>query len=180
MNYRRLGGGVGVIKMTHCESHIWWTQKNILHTLLYIWKSLDFKAFYSSRNNRTNFILCRCLNIQKYQSNDGTHLQNATFAQCLSALCRRVFIFGFNLSWSFDGILFVFCWFGSGPLGFCYCCYVVFKLFFLLILPTMKKEKEKKKAKSSKLQNLLCFLGFVLILKIPIRAEGLCVTWRYS
>lgn len=23
MNYRRLGGGVGVIKMTHCESHIW-------------------------------------------------------------------------------------------------------------------------------------------------------------
>lgn len=48
--------------------------------------------------------------------------------------------------------------------------------FFLLILPTMKKEKEKKKGKSSKLQNLLCFLGFVLILKIPIRAEGLCVT----
>lgn len=40
----------------------------------------------------------------------------------------------------------MFCWFGSGPLGFCYCCYVVFKLFFfLLILPTMKKEKEKKK-----------------------------------
>lgn len=151
------------------------TEKYLAYTP-YIWKSLDFKAFYSSRNNRTNFILCRCLNIQKYQSNDGTHLQNATFAQCLSALCRRVFIFGFNLSWSFDGILFVFCWFGSGPLGFCYCCYVVFKLFFLLILPTMKKEKEKKKAKSSKLQNLLCFLGFVLILKIPIRAEGLCVT----
>lgn len=40
----------------------------------------------------------------------------------------------------------MFCWFGSGPLGFCYCCYVVFKLFFLLILPTMKKEKEKKKS----------------------------------
>lgn len=41
----------------------------------------------------------------------------------------------------------MFCWFGSGPLGFCYCCYVVFKFFFLLILPTMKKEKEKKSQK---------------------------------
>lgn len=73
---------------------------------------------------------------------------------------------------------FCLCFVGLGPVLWVFVIVVMLFLsfFFLLILPTMKKEKEKKKAKSSKLQNLLCFLGFVLILKIPIRAEGLCVT----
>ena len=139
-------------------------------------RALTSKLCTAGENNRTNFILCRCLNIQKYPSKDGAHLQNAAFAQCLSALCRRVFIFGFNLSWSFDGD-FCFCFVGLGPLGFC-CCYwcVVFNFFFLTYPSYHEKKRRGEKGKNSKLQNFLCFIGFGLVLKILVSAEDLCVT----
>lgn len=142
-------------------------------------RALTSKLCTARENNRTNFILCRCLNIQKYQSKDGTHLQNAAFAHCLSALCRRVFIFGFNLSWSFDGD-FCFCFVGLGPLGFCCCyCCVVFNFFFnLSFLPWKKRRGEKRqKFQAAKFSLLYRFwIGF----KNLVRAEELCVTWCYS
>lgn len=91
-------------------------------------------------------------------------------------LCAEEYLF---LALIYHGVLmgFCLCFVGLGRVLWVFVIVVMLFLnfFFLLILPTMKKEKEKN-GKSSKLQNLLCFLGFVLILKIPIRAEGLCVT----
>lgn len=73
---------------------------------------------------------------------------------------------------------FCLCFVGLGRVLWVFVIVVMLFLnFFFFTYPSYhEKRKRKKKGKSSKLQNLLCFLGFVLILKIPIRAEGLCVT----
>lgn len=62
MNYRRLGGGVGVIKMTHCESHIWWTSRRQLCVCSTGFWSAWLWSFLQLGKTWTNFILCRCLN----------------------------------------------------------------------------------------------------------------------
>lgn len=117
MNYRRLGGGVGVIKMTHCESHIWWTQEiSLVYAPLYLeepwlWsfvqleKTLEQMLFFAGAStyrttSLTTELTCRC------------HL-------CTTPFCslQRAFILGFNLSWSFDGD-FYFCFVGWVVLGF--------------------------------------------------------------
>lgn len=68
MNYRRLGGGVGVIKMTHCESHIWWTSGGRWWGCSAVFGStLTLELSTARENTRTNSILCRCLNLWKYE-----------------------------------------------------------------------------------------------------------------
>lgn len=70
-------------------------------------RALTLKLCTAQENIRTNFILCRCLNIQKYQSNDGTHLQDATFAQNLSALYTEYLFLALIYHGVLMGIVFV-------------------------------------------------------------------------
>lgn len=94
-------------------------------------------------------------------------------------LCAEEYLF---LALIYHGVLmgFCLCFVGLGRVLWVFVIVVMLFLnfFFFFTYPSYheKRKRKKKKGKSSKLQNLLCFLGFVLILKIPIRAEGLCVT----
>lgn len=39
MNYRRLGGGVGVVRLPHHEAHYWW---HILERFIYLFKNFVY------------------------------------------------------------------------------------------------------------------------------------------
>lgn len=180
MNYRRLGGGVGVIKMTHCESHIWWTQeKNLAYAPLYLeepWlrsfvqleKTIEQILFFAGASTFRNTRLRTELTCKT------PPLHNAF------PLCAEEYLF---LALIYHGVLmgiFVFVLLVWVLWAFVVIIVVLFLIFFfnLSFLPWKKRRGEK--GKNSKLQNFLCFIGFGLVLKILVSAEDLCVTWCYS
>ena len=82
MNYRRLGGGVGVIKMTHCESHIWWThrRRSCISSSVF-WSALTLELCTALENTKQILFFAGASTCGNANTVKVLHLQDATFAQ---------------------------------------------------------------------------------------------------